>query len=64
MGREKSITGKYISNAIGYCHCQSHLGALSRTDAYKHKCVGKKCKWLEKYNEDAFERQKYTNKKP
>ena len=20
--REKSITGKYIGNAIGYCHCK------------------------------------------
>lgn len=26
--REKSITGKYIGNAIGYCHCSLHKGGF------------------------------------
>ena len=52
--REKSITGKWISNAIGYCHCERHKGALNKDLANKHKCIAKKCKYLEKYNEDAW----------
>lgn len=45
--REKSITGKYIGNAIGYCHCNAHTGALNKELACKHKCIAKLCKWLE-----------------
>lgn len=55
--REKSITGKYIGNAIGYCHCKAHTGALNKELAYKHKCIAKRCKWLEKYNDDAWRRK-------
>lgn len=55
--REKSITGKYIGNAIGYCHCKAHAGALNKELAYKHKCIAKRCKWLEKYNDDAWRRK-------
>ena len=51
--REKSIDGKMINNAIGFCHCESHKGALNRELAYKHKCIAKKCKYLEKYNEES-----------
>lgn len=58
MKREIDINGKYIGNAIGYCHCESHPGALNREIAFKHKCVGKKCKHLEKYDERSW------NKKP
>ena len=38
--REKAITGKYIGNAIGYCHCKAHTGALNKELAYKHKSTG------------------------
>lgn len=55
--REKSITGKYIGNAIGYCHCKAHTGALNKELAYKHKCIAKRCKWLEKYNDEAWRRK-------
>lgn len=55
--REKSITGKYIGNAIGYCHCRLHKGALNKELAYQHKCVAKRCKWLEKYNDDAWRKK-------
>nr|DAH33400.1 MAG TPA: hypothetical protein [Caudoviricetes sp.] len=48
--REKAITGKYIADAIGYCHCEKHKGALNRKLAYRHKCMAKKCKYLEKYD--------------
>ena len=41
---EVSIYGKVIRNAIGYCHCERHKGALNREIAYKNKCVAKKCK--------------------
>ena len=61
--REISIYGKMISNSIGYCHCDRHKGALNREIAYKHKCIAKKCKYLEKYNEKSW-RQKpvYRNR--
>ena len=55
--REKSITGKYIGNAIGYCHCKAHTGALNKELAYKHKCIAKRCKWLEKYNDEAWRKK-------
>ena len=59
-----SIDGKYIKNAIGYCNCENHPGALNRELAYKHKCLAKKCKWLEKYNEESWRlSQKYRNKR-
>ena len=55
--REKSIDGKMIKNAIGYCHCDRHPGALNSDIAYKHKCAKKRCRHLEKYNEESW-RQK------
>ena len=61
--REISIDGKIIKNAIGFCHCEAHKGALNRELARKHKCIAKKCKHLEKYNEEIW-RQKpaYKNR--
>ena len=61
--REKSIDGKMINNAIGFCQCESHKGALNRELASKHKCVQKRCRHLEKYNEESW-RQKpvYRNR--
>lgn len=60
--REKDINGKYIGNAIGYCHSELHPGALNHNLAYKHKCIAKKCKNLEKYSEDSWKiKEKYRN---
>lgn len=62
--RENSIDGKIINNAIGYCHCDRHPGALNRDIAYKHKCIVKKCKYLEKYNEESWNvKPKYKNRR-
>lgn len=62
--REKSIHGKMINNAIGYCHYSGHKGALNRELAYKHKCLAKKCRYLEKYNEDSWNKKPaYKNRK-
>lgn len=62
--KEKSITGKMITNAIGFCHFEGHKGALNREMAYKHKCIAKKCKYLEKYNEESWNvKPKYKNGK-
>lgn len=55
--RENSIDGKIIKNAIGYCHCDRHQGALNKELARKHKCIQKRCMNLEKYNEESW-RQK------
>lgn len=64
MSRQKDINGKYIGDAIGYCHCARHLGAINRKIAREHKCIAKKCKYLEKYSEDAWKlKQKYKNQK-
>ena len=59
--REKDINGKYIGNAIGFCHCPRHEGALNHDLGYEHKCIAKRCKYLEKYNEKAWERHVYHN---
>lgn len=62
--REKSIDGKMINNAIGFCHYEGHAGALNKELARKHKCIAKKCRYLEKYNEDAWrQKQAYRNRK-
>ena len=62
--REKSIDGKIIKNAIGFCHCEAHKGALNRELARKHKCIVKKCKYLEKYNEESWNvKPKYKNRR-
>ena len=62
--REKSIDGKIIKNAIGFCHCEAHNGALNRELARKHKCIAKKCKHLKKYNEESWNvKQKYKNRR-
>lgn len=62
--REKSIDGNYIGNAIGYCHYAGHMGALNRSIAFKHRCIAKHCKYLEKYNEDSWKiKSKYYNQK-
>ena len=62
--REKSIDGKIIKNAIGFCHCEAHKGALNRELARKHKCIAKKCRHLEKYNEESWNvKPKYKNRR-
>lgn len=62
--RERSIYGDYIGNAIGYCKCKKHPGALNKDIAKKHKCIAKKCKHLVKYSEDAWRtKSKYSNNK-
>ena len=62
--REKSIDGKIIKNAIGFCHYETHPGALNRDLARKHKCIVKKCKYLEKYNEESWNvKPKYKNRR-
>lgn len=40
--REKSIDGKYIGDAIGFCHYSKHEGAINRKLAYEHRCIAKK----------------------
>lgn len=60
--REIDINGKYISNAIGYCHFDGHEGALNHAIAYKHKCVAKKCRYLEKYPHSEWGKDKYINR--
>lgn len=52
--REKDINGKYIGNAIGFCHCKMHEGALNSELARKHKCIGKRCKHLEIYDAESW----------
>ena len=61
--REKDIHGKYIGNAIGYCHSEVHPGALNREIAYKHKCLAKKCSNLEKYDEESWRKKEKCRKR-
>lgn len=59
--RVKDINGNYIGNAIGYCHCPRHEGALNHDLGYKHKCMAKKCGYLEQWNPKAWEIKRYYN---
>ena len=62
--REKDINGVYINNAIGYCMCPQHQGALNRKIAYEHKCLAKKCKHLVKYDDASWKlKQSYKNRR-
>lgn len=62
--RQKDIHGKYIGDAIGYCHYEAHPGALNKRLAKEHRCIAKKCKHLEKYSEDAWQLKKaYKNRR-
>lgn len=64
MKSELDINGKYIRNAIGYCHFDKHPGALNNEIAFKHKCLAKKCGYLEKYDEESWKKkQKYKNRR-
>ena len=61
--RQQDINGKYIGDAIGYCHYEKHEGALNYKLAKEHKCIAKHCKHLEKYSEDAWRyKKRYRNK--
>lgn len=61
---EKDINGKDIKNAIGYCKCEQHPGALSRELAFEHKCMAKRCPHLVKYNETQWrKKQGYKNRR-
>jgi hypothetical protein len=62
MKRELDIHGKYIGNSIGYCHYPKHEGAINKKIAKAHKCIAKKCKYLEKYNEESWRKKdRYKN---
>lgn len=55
--RGKSIEGKYIGDAIGVCQCELHEGLLNKKLAKRHHCIAKKCKYLVKTSEDAWEKK-------
>lgn len=62
--REVDINGKYIGDAIGFCHYGKHEGALNSRIARRHKCLAKKCKYLEKYNEESWRlKDSYRNRR-
>lgn len=61
--RTKDIYGNYISNIIGYCHYSGHPGTINHSIAWHKKCKGKRCKHLEIIVNDAWERQKYSNRR-
>ena len=56
--REKSRDGNYIGDAIGFCHCARHKGAVNRKIAHEHKCIAKRCKYLEKYSAEIQKSEK------
>ena len=62
--REQDINGKWIGNAIGFCHYNKHPGSLNKDIAYQHHCIAKKCRFLEKYSEEAWEKKHtYRNRR-
>ena len=49
MNCHRNIYNQYISGMpIGYCHCNSHKGALTTQLLKKHKCTKKVCPYLQK----------------
>jgi len=50
----------YVKNAniVGYCHLQQHPGYVTRTVLQTHRCVQKKCSFLEKYTECPYWRSR------
>ena len=54
-------------NIVGKCHYQGHPGIISKGLLEKHNCLGKQCKYLQKYTDSVFwrdleERQKAAEK--
>lgn len=41
-------------NAVGFCHNAKHVGYLSKNLVKQHDCLGKHCKFLERYLDRAF----------
>ena len=51
-------------NVIGCCHCTTHRGSLTKMLLYKHKCLEKKCRYLERYKDRSFWAEYRKQKQP
>ena len=49
-------------NAVGYCHNPNHMGYLSKKNLKQHKCLGKQCKYLHKYEDNYFWKERERKK--
>lgn len=49
-------------NAVGYCHNPKHLGYLSLKNLKKHKCLGKQCRYLHKYEDHPYWKERELKK--
>ena len=41
-------------NAVGYCHCATHVGYLSPSLMKAHHCLEKQCPFLERHENKTF----------
>lgn len=55
--KAKLITGTevvYLNNIVGFCHCYTHKGFLTKNLLRQHDCINKECPFLEKYRDYPF----------
>lgn len=43
-----------MEKPVGFCHNKIHKGCLSGKQLHKHKCLQKKCSFLQKYEEHPY----------
>ena len=50
------IDGKYRDSAkiVGYCWCAVHKGYLTVPLLRRHNCLGKQCRFLQRFNSVSF----------
>lgn len=60
--RHKDIYGHWIGDAIGYCNCKYHPGAINRKIVKEKHCDRKHCKYLAKFD-NWHDKQRYKNRK-
>ena len=59
-----NIYGSYVDaqDAIGYCHCSTHRGYLTKAQFKSHMCDSKNCPFFEKNNNHSYFNQKPKDK--
>ncbi|MBQ8967271.1 PSP1 C-terminal domain-containing protein [Ruminococcus sp.] len=52
------ITGEVVTvkeeNVVGFCHCSTHKGYVTKTVMKNHNCLEKNCHHLKKFSEKAY----------
>ena len=61
----KLLTGIRIytkwENVVGYCHCDTHRGSITKTLLKSHDCINKKCPFFKRDNPEYWKRVDAAN---